>query len=153
MKHEQQFWQDVTSAINPGWTIRVDPLTSGQTANLSGNHSFIYVVDVANGWFGAGATNTIDAARILAASRSILEDQDSILTHGSLNLADVAGRAICMCGAAQANAAAPEVAAAISMTVAAFHETKTHARAWRATGSTSPTAPRTPRRSSPGRSG
>lgn len=129
MKHEQQFWQDVASAINPGWTIRVDPLAPTQTANLSGNHSFIYVVDVANGWIGAGATNTSDAAKILAASRSILNAQDTILTHGSLCLADVAGKAICLCGAAQAQAAAPEVAAAISMTVAAFHETQTHARA------------------------
>jgi hypothetical protein len=129
MNHETKFWRDVASAINPGWAICVDPLASTQAATFSRNHSFIYVVDVANGWIGAGATNTTDAARILAASRSILNAQDTILTHGSLSLADVAGKAICLCGAAQAQAEAPEVTAAISMTVAAFHETQTHARA------------------------
>jgi hypothetical protein len=129
MNHEQKFWQGVASAINPGWTVCVDPLAATETATLSGNHSFIYVVDVANGWIGAGATNTTDAAKILDASRSILTAQDTILTHGSLSLGDVAGKAICLCGAAHAQAGAPEVAAAISMTVAAFQETQTHARA------------------------
>ncbi|CAN7328720.1 hypothetical protein [Variovorax sp. LjRoot178] len=129
MKSEQQFWQDVASGVNPGWTVRVDPLSAGPTPNFSRNDAFIYVVDVASGWLGAGATTTEDAAKILASSRALLADQDNVLTLGSVNTADVAGKAIALCGAAHANAVAPEVTAAVSMTVAALHETQTYARA------------------------
>jgi len=125
MKNESKFWQEVAGAINPGWSIRANPLANGSSGRLAGNDAFIYIVDVASGWLGAGAIMTSDAPKILASCRAFLADQSNILTIGSIRAADVAGRAIALCGAARAEPSAPEVSTAISMTAAALQETLT----------------------------
>ncbi|OUM00733.1 hypothetical protein [Variovorax sp. JS1663] len=130
MKNEYQFWQDLARTINPGWSVRVDPLSTNTAgATLAGNDVFIYVVDVANGWFGAGALLSSDAPKIATWASDQLAAESSILTVGSINTADVAGKAIALCGARGAGAADPEVAAAVGMTTAALQATQTYARA------------------------
>ena len=121
MKNEHQFWQDLARTINPGWAIQVDPLTNDSTGNtLAGKDVFIYVVDVANAWFGAGALLSSDAPKIATWANAQLSAESSILTEGSLNTADVAGKAIALCGALGAGTSDPEVGAAVSMATAAF---------------------------------
>lgn len=49
MNNEHQFWQDIARTINPGWAVRVDPLSNNPSGTtLAGKDVFIYVVDVAN---------------------------------------------------------------------------------------------------------
>lgn len=130
MKNEHQFWQDIARTINPGWAIRVDPLKGSATgATLAGKDVFIYVVDVANCWFGAGALMSSDAPKIAAWAKEQLAAESNILTVGSMSTADVAGKAIALCGALGAHADDPEVSAAVSMTAAALQDTQTYTRA------------------------
>lgn len=130
MKNEHQFWQDLARTINPGWAIQVDPLTNDSTGTtLAGKDAFIYVVDVANAWFGAGALLSSDAPKIATWANDQLAAESSILTVGSLSTADVAGKAIALCGALGADSSAPEVGAAVSMSTAALQATQTYARA------------------------
>ena len=130
MKNEQQFWQDLAGTINPGWAVRVDPLSNNPSGTaLAGKDVFIYVVDVANAWFGAGALLSSDAPKIATWANDQLAAESGILTIGSANTADVAGKAIALCGALGADAADPEVGAAVSMTTAALQATQTYALA------------------------
>lgn len=130
MKNEHQFWQDLARTINPGWTIQVDPMAKDSPgATLAGKDVFVYVVDVASGWLGAGAVQSADAPKIAAWAKEQLAAESSILTIGSMSTADVAGKAIALCGALGAEASDPEVGAAVSMTTAALQDTETYARA------------------------
>lgn len=130
MRNEQLFWQNIAGTINPGWTVHVDPLSTGSAgATLSSKDVFVYVFDVANAWFGAGALLSCDAPKIATWAKHQLAAESSILTIGSINTADVAGKAIALCGALGAEADDPEVSAAVSMTTAALQETQTYARA------------------------
>lgn len=110
--------------------MRVDPLsTEPPVTTLACKDAFIYVVDVANGWFGAGALLSSDAPKIATWAKEQLAAESSILTVGSINTADVAGKAIALCGALGADAADPEVGAAVGMVTAALQDTQTYARA------------------------
>lgn len=130
MKNEHQFWQDIARTINPGWAVRVDPLASKSACTaLAGKDAFIYVVDVANGWIGAGALPSSHTQDIAKWAKEQLAAEASILTVGSISTADAAGKAIALCGALGADSDAPEVAAAVGLTTAALQETQTYARA------------------------
>jgi hypothetical protein len=129
MKNEQEFWEDVAGTINPGWSIRVNPGAGESGASLAGKETFVYVVDVASGWLGAGAIAASDIPKIISSCRDLLAKQDHIRIFGSADAADVAGKAIALCGEVQADAAAQEVSLAISMTVVALQDTQTYSLA------------------------
>jgi hypothetical protein len=126
MKNEQEFWEDVAGTINPGWSIRVNPFAGGSGASLAGKETFVYVIDVASGWLGAGAIAASDIPKIISSFRDLLAKQDHILIFGSADAADVAGKAIARCGEAQVDAAAQEASLALSLAVVALQDTQTY---------------------------
>lgn len=125
MNHERKFFANVAGAINPGWNIRINDARAEAGDSLSARDTLFYVVDVATGWTAAGALDQMTSDEAVAACRgymALLGDEKT----AALTAADLAGRAIVLCGAGQLESSAKEVELAIATAAAAMVETRTY---------------------------